>query len=115
MLPGELDLTIYRGDTFGPLTLTCKDADAVLVNLTGYSVYSEARASNSAAVAIDFNPAISATPADGTISFTLTDEQTELLTAGRYEWDLIVEDAAGARRMILRGICSVLNSITQPA
>ncbi len=90
MTPGTLDLTIYKGITFGR-TLTCLDADGVAVDLTGYTAQADVRQKpTSPHVSFDLNAAIAVDPTTGVITLSLTDTETDALTAGFYGWDLVL-------------------------
>jgi len=95
MTPANLDLKIYHGITFGPMTIACKDAAGAAVDLTGWLVYAQARVSFRTP-AFDLLPTIS-DEAGGVITILLTDEQTFALPVGNFRWDLILENPAGEK------------------
>lgn len=99
MTPATLNLTIYRGITFGPIVITCKDSDGVVVDLTGYSVFADARKDPlnvNTPIAFSLDPEI--TDADaGEITMTFTDEQAETKPLGKFGWDLVLQNPAGER------------------
>lgn len=97
MTPENLDLTIKRGVTFGPVNITCmNDAGTAALDITGYTAFAEARERPASGVAFDLAPTIP-TGTDGKVRISKTDDETDELTAGRYGWDLILQNAAGAR------------------
>ena len=94
--PGTFNLTIRRGITLGPITFTLYGESGVF-DLTGYSVFAEIKtAAGATAIVKNLSPTISSATG-GQITITLTDEATQALTAGSYAWDLILQDAGGAR------------------
>jgi len=91
-----LDLRIYKGITLAPDTLEILDEDDEAIDITGWTVYAQARAWGFRTPMIDLLPTIT-TAATGIVTLALTDEETADLTPGVYRWDLIAENAAGAR------------------
>jgi hypothetical protein len=91
-----LDLRIYRGITFAPDTIAVLDEDAEVVDLSGCTLYAQARAWGFRSPVIDLAPTIT-TAADGIVTIALTDEETAALVPGVYRWDLVVENAGGER------------------
>ncbi len=92
----DLPLTITKGVTFGPVTISFKNADASDFDLTNYHVFSYARRTKYDKNKIDLAPQIT-DAAGGTVEFGFTDEQTAALMGGVYAWDLILEDPTGQR------------------
>lgn len=114
MVPGELDLEIYIGTHYGPVVIQCKDSEDAAVSIRGYTVYAHVRTAATGALVFNLSPTIS-NGDEGEITLEMTDEQTDVLTAGRFRWDLILETGAGVRiGPILKGACKVISPITQP-
>lgn len=116
MTPGTLDLTIYRGITFGR-TLTCTDSAGAAVDLTGYSVQADVRRHpKSADVEFDLNAEISDEPG-GIITLSLSDEETDALEENlpTLRWDLVLTNNSGERfGPFLLGSVRVLTLVSQP-
>lgn len=94
---GILNLSIKRGITLGPITLTLYGDTGGLFDLTGYSVFAEIKAAaGDSAIVKNLSPTI-ASATGGQITITLTDTETQALTAGSYVWDLVLQDSLGAR------------------
>jgi hypothetical protein len=117
MTPGTFNFIIDRGVKFGPFTLTCKDATGsagVAVNLTGWTVYADAR-SRGGVFAFSLGAEIT-TAASGKVTIVMTDEETDALTAGHYTYDLVFENASGERLgPYMSGTIEVNTLNTQPA
>jgi hypothetical protein len=110
--PGKLNLTIARGIDFSETLVFSEDGTAM--DLTGWSVFAEARKLPSNTVSFELGAAIT-TAASGIVTLTLTDVQTEALTAGVYGWDLVFEDDSGIRRgPYLAGTVTVKTLHTHP-
>jgi len=110
--PARRDLDIRRGTTLGPYIFRCLDVDGNPVDLTGWTVEGKAATTPGAAVAFDLDPDVTDAD-DGEVTIVLTDEETALLTVGRYGWDLIFTDPAGTRMPPhVVGVCTVTNNYT---
>jgi len=111
MTPGTFNITITKGTTFKAIVLTINPDDPL--DLTGWSAFAEVRASSGGSVVLDLAPSIT-DAAGGEITLTtLTDEQTALLPAGNYQWDLLLEDASGEIfGRVLAGRFSIIDKIT---
>lgn len=104
------NLVIDQGSTFSAdLILTDDNGDAV--SLTGYSANSQIRkwytSSNPAATfttSVDSN--------GGIISLSLTSEQTANIVAGRYVYDVEINDGTTTSR-IVEGIVTVTPQVTK--
>ena len=96
MKPAPFSFTIVKGVKFGPLIITCKDAAGEPVNLTGWSVFADARKNAKAAVAFSLEPEIT-TPASGEITLLFSDEASNALPSGSFRWDLVLESPQGER------------------
>jgi len=96
VIPAVLNLTIYRGATFGPILFTFKDDLGVVINLTGWTVTADARLTTTAAVAFSMGVSITSATA-GEVTMTKTDELTRDFTAAIYAWDLFLENTTGQR------------------
>lgn len=111
--PGQLDLCITKGLTFGPVTFTLQTTLGVPVNITGWAVSAEARGLLYGHT-FDLLPTIT-DPVAGVVTMYMTDEQTALLNAAEYEWDMIFENAAGEKLGVyIEGALSLGTSITTP-
>ncbi len=97
MQPANLDLTIYKGITFGPILITCNDSEGAPVDLTGYTAFATARPlAPGWPGEINLVPTITDAAA-GQLTITMTDDQTQALTTGKWGYDLVLQNPAGER------------------
>lgn len=106
----KANLVIDQGTTFSTdLTLTDENGDAL--NLIGYSANSQVRkwytSSNAAAVF-----ATSINNVSGVVTLSLTANQTSNLVAGRYVYDVEINDGVATSR-IVEGIITVTPQVTR--
>lgn len=114
MIPGNLSLTLWRGTTFGPVEITCKDSNGDVVDLTGWSVFAQVRATTGSHVVLDLEPSIPL-GTDGKVTFGFTDEETIEIPHGEYVWDLVLEQPTGEKLgPILAGSFVVKTAVTRP-
>lgn len=116
MLPVPLDLIIFAGLDFGPVSITCRQSkDGPVFDLTGWQAFAEVRKTVGSAVIVDLSPTIP-TPTDGIVVLQLTRAQTAALAVGGYQWDLVLQDADGkARRPFVAGKITIAKAVTQLA
>lgn len=106
----KANLVIDQGTTFSTdLSLTDENGD--VLNLIGYSANSQVRkwytSSNAAAV---FSTSINTT--SGVVTLSLTANQTSNLVAGRYVYDVEIDDGNVISR-IVEGIITVTPQVTR--
>jgi len=95
----ELDLTVTKGVTYGPVQFTMRDEDGDPIDFTDggeWKVLAYARPSKDSQFKIDLAPTFT-DAAGGQFQIAFTDEQTLGQLAGRYHWDMIFESPAGER------------------
>ena len=113
---GKLNLTIVQGATYRK-TLTWKDSDLVLIDLTGYTARMKARdAVGAVAELLDLtteNGGITLGGALGTIELFISDTATGALTWSRAVYDLELEDAGGDVTRLVEGTVRVNPEITK--
>ena len=80
------------------------------LNLAGYSLSAMLRKSYLSSTAITFTSTVTSA-ADGKIALTLTDTQTAALTAGRYQWDLLITSSSGNKTIVGEGIATIAQSV----
>jgi len=118
MVPGVLDLTMYRGGTFGPITAQCLTGPppgGVPVPLTGYVAEAQVRAAPGKPLILNLAPMIP-NPVDGKIVMYFTDEQTAAINVhGDFVWDLWLINPSGERLgPFLAGKFSIKTAVTKP-
>ena len=106
----KANLVIDQGSTFST-DLTLKDENGDALNLSGYSANSQMRkwyTSSSAAAIFTTNINTS----NGTLTLSLTSEETSGLVAGRYVYDVEIQDNTSVTR-IVEGIVTVTPQVTR--
>lgn len=116
MAAGKHNFLCEQGATFNP-TITWKDEANNLVDLTGYTARMQVRSDFSSTVIIisltTENARITLGGAVGTIELLITDEDTTLLTAGTYKYDLELVSSLGTVVRLLKGNFKVDPEITK--
>lgn len=117
----ELDLRIKQGATFGPVTVTARNPDATVMDLTGCTVRGHMRKK-----ALDTGPPVATfvctvlSPATaGMFEFGLTDEVTAAIVADEqpakstFVWDMELEDSTGRVIPLYYGQATVFREVTR--
>ena len=87
--------------------------DGSALNLTNRSLSAKMRKHHTSAGSIGFGITFGSTPADGEITISLTDAQSGIITAGRYNYDVIVtNDVTGKKEKVITGQALVNPTIT---
>jgi len=111
MSAGYLDQYMNQGATFNT-TLTLDDYTGAALNLTGFSVHSQARRSYIAANAtITFTSTIS-DAANGVITLSLDGATSANVPAGRLVYDVVITDPTGIKTRVLEGLLFVSPTAT---
>lgn len=104
------ELTMEQGATFSA-NVTLIDSLNQYVNLANYTANSQMRKSYAAATAYDFTVTITDS-ANGTLVLSMSSTNTANIKAGRYVYDLIIQDNNIKTRAV-EGIVTVLPSVTR--
>lgn len=121
MSAGRLDLEIEKGSDFAR-TLTLTDSAGVAVDLTGYTAIARIKASaQDASPLLSFTVSFNATRTTGIFTISLTDTQTNILTATgadftqytKYVYDVFLTTAGGSSTKILEGFVQAKPSVSQ--
>lgn len=78
-------------------------------NVSGYTIESQMRHGYANSIAVDFSYVLE----PGTVTISLTANQTSLLESGRYLYDVLLKDEAGTVRRILEGCVDVSPGVTK--
>lgn len=106
-----VELQIESGATF--LTeIIVREPDGTSKNLVNYSARSQMRKSYYSSTAINFSVQIT-DPANGAISMSITAANTANISAGRYVYDVEMENIQGTVTRIFEGIVTVLPNVTR--
>lgn len=118
MPAGSYDIYIEQGATYN-LTITVRDDDDVLRDLTGYSARMHIRTTIEAPdppmlALTTANSRIALGGVAGTVVLLIEDEDTALLTAGGpYVYDLELESAGGDVERLIEGEVTVDREVTR--
>lgn len=106
-----VELTLEQGATFNTV-INVNDGTGSSQNLTGYTARSMMRRSYYSSSKKEFTVLIT-TPALGEITMSMTAANTANLTAGRYVYDVEIDNGAGEITRIFEGIITVLPNVTR--
>ena len=107
-----VELFVESGATFST-EVTVNDANGEPKDLTDYSVRSQLRKSYYSTTATNFEIDLDS-PIDGLVTMTLSANTTSNLKAGRYVYDVeIEEESTGVVTRIFEGIVNVLPNVTR--
>lgn len=98
MTPAALNLRIYQGANFGPVSIYCQDANGNAVNITGWNINSQVREVNpcgKGALVFDFAPTLG-NAQNGEIVLARNAATTANDPQGAFAWDLVPTNSSGA-------------------
>ena len=105
------ELTIEQGATFST-KLNVDDIYGFPINLYSYSTDSMMRKSYYSNTSYTITTSVSDS-ANGEITLSMTASNTALLSAGRYVYDVLIEDNSNTVTRVVEGIVTVLPSVTR--
>lgn len=112
-----LDISIEQGSQWVAV-ITCRDADNVPLDLTGYEARMQIRATADAVATMlsitstGVSPAIVVTAATGVLTITIPATSTASLTAGSAVYDIEIYPSEAAARKVLRGNVDIVAEVT---
>lgn len=106
-----VELTLEQGATFNTV-ITVNDGTGAAQNLYGYTARSQMRKSYYSSSKYDFNVTVT-TPNIGEITMVMSAANTANLTAGRYVYDVEIDNGAGDVTRIFEGTVMVLPNVTR--
>lgn len=106
-----VELQIEAGATFST-EIVVRESNGTSKNLTSYSARSQMRKSYYSSTAINFNIQIT-DAANGVISMGISAANTASISAGRYVYDVEIENGQGTVTRIFEGIVTVLPNVTR--
>lgn len=107
----KANIVIDQGTTFS-VDLDLTDQNGDIMNLSDYTANSQMRKWYTSSNAINFSTSINAT--SGQITLSLSSNQTNSLTAGRYVYDVeLTETNTGAISRVVEGIVTVTPQATR--
>jgi len=113
-MAGTYNILINRGNDFSKsLTFYVgRYCDGVKRDVSASTFYAQIRPSTGSATLTETFAINTADAASGKIILSLTDTETQAMTAGSYVWDLL-EDASGTRVTKVGGSVTVNNVVSQ--
>ena len=108
-----VNIEIEQGTDFeAQFDITQTDGSAL--NLTNRSIAAKMRKHHSSAGSIGFGITFGAAPANGEITISLTDTQSGIITAGRYEYDvLVINRNSNVKTKVITGQALVIPTASQ--
>lgn len=106
----KANIILDQGTTFST-TIFITDDNGDPVDLSGYTGRSQIRKHYTSSNSVSFS--VSLTEATGVVSLGLTANQTSILTAGRYVYDVEVVSSANVVSRIIEGIVTVTPEVTR--
>lgn len=105
----KVNLVIDQGTTFNT-TFTILDSYDTPVDFTNYTGNAQMRKSYTASTSHTFTVGLSSS---GVVTLAMSANTTDLITAGRYVYDVEVQDQAGVKSRIVEGIVTVTPQVTR--
>jgi hypothetical protein len=109
--PVEYNITIRKGNDFEQLYEFQDDTGAAM-DLTGYTVKSQIKASKSLSATAVATFTVSTPDATGYIYLRLTDAQTGALTIKTGYYDILLTSATGVDDTYVTGVCTIEETVT---
>lgn len=108
-MASKVNIVIDQGTTFNT-TYTIHDAQDEPIDFTGYSANSQIRKTYTSSTAYDFNVSLNSA---GQVTLSMSANSTGSITAGRYVYDVEVQDLAGVRSRIVEGLVTVTPQVSR--
>ena len=107
------NISIDQGSTFSS-TITVEGSDGLIFNLSGYTVRGQIRKNYSSTSFTAFTATV-LSAVNGTITVSLTAQQTLALAAGRYRYDVeVVQTSTGNVTRVVEGQVEISAGVTKP-
>ena len=110
MTAAVYNITIDKGADFSRSFIIKEDS--VILDLTNHSFQAQTREHPTHADAVTFTCTVQ-DAANGVMGISLTDEQTQAMSAGTWHWDLIMTDADGLKSSLMEGRAFVKQGVTR--
>lgn len=108
-MANKVNIVIDQGTTFNTTFIIHNSSDEP-IDFTSYTANSVMRKSYSSSNSFVFGVALSS---NGQVSLSMSANTTTSITAGRYVYDVEVEDNSGVRSRIVEGIVTVTPQVTR--
>lgn len=106
----KANIVVDQGATFSTV-LTITDENDVIFDLTGYTGAAQLRKHYTSSNATNFTVALDSSL--GTVTLSLTANQTANLVAGRYVYDVEVTSSSNIISRVVEGIVTVTPNVTR--
>jgi hypothetical protein len=108
-MASKVNIVIDQGTTFST-SYTIKNDVGENIDFTGYSGNSQMRKSYFSTTAYNFDVNLQS---NGKILLSMSANTTTNITAGRYVYDIEVQDGVGIRSRVVEGIVTVTPEVTK--
>lgn len=108
-MANKVNIVIDQGATFNTTYIIHSDADEP-IDFTTYTANSQMRKSYSSSNSFTFDVSLYS---NGGVTLSMSANTTSSITAGRYVYDVEVQDAAGVRSRVVEGIVTVTPQVTR--
>lgn len=108
-MANKVNIVIDQGTTFNTTYIIHNNNDEP-IDFTTYTANSQMRKSYSSSNSFVFGVSLSS---NGEVGLSMSANTTASITAGRYVYDVEVEDASGSRSRIVEGIVTVTPQVTR--
>lgn len=108
-MAAKINIVIDQGTTFNT-TYTIHDAQDEPIDFTGYTANSQIRKTYTSSTAYDFTVTLNSI---GQVSLSMSADLTGSITAGRYVYDVEVQDLSGVRSRIVEGLVTVTPQVSR--
>jgi hypothetical protein len=108
-MANKVNIVIDQGTTFNTTYIIHNSSDEP-IDFTSYTANSQMRKSYSSSNSFVFGVGLSS---NGEVSLSMSANTTASITAGRYVYDVEVEDPSGVRSRIVEGIVTVTPQVTR--
>lgn len=111
-MAAKANIVIDQGTDFST-TLTIKDTNGIILNLTDYTAAAQLRKHYTSQTATNFAIEFESPRSDGKLTIKLDRNVTANLESGRYVYDLeILDTVANTKSRLIEGIATVTPQVT---
>lgn len=108
-MSNKINIILDQGTTFNT-TYVIHDSDDIPIDFTGFTANSQIRKTYSSTNSYSFGVNLTS---NGQVLLSMTANTTSSIPAGRYVYDVEVENGSGTRSRIVEGIITVTPQVTR--
>lgn len=108
-MAAKVNIVIDQGTTFNT-SFTIQNEDGSAIDFSNYTANSQMRKSYTSSTAYTFDISLSNS---GVVALSMNSATTNNITAGRYLYDVEVQDLNGTRSRLVEGMVTVTPQITR--